>query len=144
VNLSKDAPLTSIPPPIALIATPTPLPTETPPATPIVPAEVAVEFEHGLRSGILRIFVDDEAVSRTNLGAKVTRRIIGIPFRKGRVNETIEVPPGKHTIRIQVNWDDEIKVEETETTFKPGGRLRLKAKLGGLAGIRKNLSLEWQ
>ena len=144
VNLSKDAPLTALPPPIALIATPTPLADTTPSPSPLVPAEVTVEFEHGLKSGILRIFVDDEAVSRTNLGAKVTRRIIGIPFRKGRVTENIEVPPGKHTIRVQVNWDDEIKVEETETTFKAGGRLRLKAKLGGLAGIRKNLSLEWQ
>ena len=128
--------------PFALLATPTPLPTATP--TPVVPATVTVEFEHGLKSGVLRIFVDDEAVSRTNVSARVTRRIIGIPFRKEKVTETIEVPPGPHTIRVQVNWDDEIKVEETQTTFRPGGRLRLKAKLGGLAGLRKDLSLEWE
>src|SRR5262249_36186004 len=74
-------------------ATAVPAPTATAVPTP-PPAQVDVDFEHGLKSGMLRIFIDDEAVFRQNIGAQSTKRIIGIPIRKGKLTETVEVPPG--------------------------------------------------
>jgi serine/threonine protein kinase len=132
----------------ALLATPTPTPME-PQASPtgspgpVAPAQLVVDFEHTLKSGLLRIFVDDEAVMRQSLGGKVTKRILGIPIRRGRMTETIEIAPGRHTLRVQVSWDDTVKTEEARASFEPGGRKTLRARLGSIGGLRKNLSLDW-
>ena len=120
---------------------PTPFPAPDPTAIPIVPAQLTFDFEHGLKSGTLSVFVDNQSVIQETLEAKVTGRIIGIPRRKGTVSKVIDIEPGKHTVRVQVIWDDNIKKEEAQTTFKAGGRLHLKAKLGGR--LRKDLSIEW-
>lgn len=134
-------------PPLTLLDTPTPSPTSTPSATPTpeppLPAQVIVDFEHSLKTGVLRIFLDNEPVMKQTVGGKVIRRIIGIPIRKGRMLETLEIPAGRHTLRVQVAWDDNVKTEETQISFTPGGRLVLKVRLGSLGGLRKDLSLEW-
>ncbi|MEO8362571.1 MAG: protein kinase [Vicinamibacteria bacterium] len=133
------------PPHITLLAQeapmPTPFPAPDPTAVPLVPAQMTIEFEHSLKSGTLKIFVDNEAVVQQAVEAKVTKRIMGIPIRRGLVTRSLEIEPGKHTIKVQVLWDDNTQTEEAQTTFKAGGRLRLKAKLGGR--FRKDLSLEW-
>ncbi|MEO5763426.1 MAG: serine/threonine-protein kinase [Vicinamibacteria bacterium] len=120
---------------------PTPFPTPIPTSVPLAPAQLTVEFEHSLKVGTLKIFVDNEAVAQQAVGAKVARRIIGIPIWRGLATRTLGIVPGKHTIKVQVLWDDNTETREAQTTFKAGGRLRLKAKLGGR--FRKDLSLEW-
>jgi hypothetical protein len=42
-----------------------------------------------------------------------------------------------------VAWEDTVKTARTVTNFKPGSTLRLKAKVGSLGGIKKDLSLAW-
>ena len=107
------------------------------------PARVVVEFEHSLKRGVLRIFVDDLMVVDQAFGGQVTRRIAGLEMRKGSLIETLEIAPGLRTLRIQVSWDDSVKSGQTQTSFNPGSRLRLKAKLGSIGGLRKDLSLQW-
>lgn len=107
------------------------------------PARLKIDFEHSLRAGTLRVWVDDESVIEEEFGGKVTREIAGFKLRKGRLSDALEVKPGRREVRVQVAWDDNTKTETTRYDFKAGGAYRLKAKLGGLAGIRRDLSLEW-
>ena len=144
------------PPPVArrITEVPTPTPEATPPspvaATPTPTprpsnqaAELTVDFEHSLKSGVLRIFVDDLKVVEEPFGGRITRKVVGVEMRKGRITETLEVTPGLRMVKVEVRWDDNVKTERSQTFFNPGGRLRLKAKLGSLGGLRKDLSLEW-
>jgi hypothetical protein len=141
------------PPPVARVISATPLPAsaETPeleeetkraPASIPAdqPAELALVFEHSLKAGILRIYVDDLRVVDRPFSGRLTRKIVGIEMRAGSLTETLEVTPGRHTVRVEVLWEDDRRTERAQTVFNPGGQFRLKAKLGSL---RKNLSLEW-
>jgi serine/threonine-protein kinase len=107
------------------------------------PARLKIDFEHSLRAGTLRVWVDDESVIEEEFGGRVTREIAGFKLRKGRLSDALEVKPGRREVRVQVAWDDSTKTETTRYDFKAGGAYRLKAKLGSLAGIRRDLSLEW-
>ncbi len=104
------------------------------------PAELLIDFEHSLKSGVFRVFIDDLLVVDQPFGGKVTRRVVGMELRRGRLVQTLEVAPGKRTVKIQVAWDDNVKTERSQTFFNPGGRLRLKARV---TGLRKGLSIEW-
>ena len=148
------------PPPVARLiekptepeSTPAPSgsgPAETPRATPR-PASSAnqatllsVEFEHSLKSGIFRVYVDNLRVIDEPFGGRITRKIAGMEMRKGFLAETLEITPGLRTVKVEVLWDDNVKTERSQTFFNPGSKLRLKAKLGSMGGLRKDLSLEW-
>ena len=123
-----------------------PPPADTPRATPPPPrpanraTQLTIDFEHSLKSGVLRIYVDDVRVVDEPFGGRITTKIPGIEMRKGRITETVEVQPGLRNIKVEVRWDDNVKTERSQTFFTAGGRMRLKAKLGGLW---KSLSLEW-
>ena len=123
---------------------------ETRPGTPEVknrnpnePARLVLDFEHSLKSGVLRFFVDDLLVMEQPFGGKVTRKIVGLEMRKGHLTQTVEIAPGLRNLRVQVSWEDNVKTERTQSFLSPGGRFRLKAKLGSFGGLRKDLSLEW-
>jgi hypothetical protein len=106
-------------------------------------ARLFVDFEHSLKGGVLRVWVDDQPIIEEPFGGRITRRIGGIELRKGHLSEGLEVVPGRREVRVQVTWDDNVKTERTWATFKAGDTLRLKARLGSLAGLRKDLSLDW-
>jgi len=153
---------TRTPPPVArLIQTPSQAPTElkteppgtqpdeAPRPTPPPPkvsnqaARLSVEFEHSLKGGIFRLYVDDLRVIDEPFGSHVTKKIVGVEMRKGFLAETLEVNPGVRTVKVEVLWDDNVKTERSQTFFNAGSRLRLKAKLGSMGGLRHDLSLEW-
>ena len=104
---------------------------------------LSVEFEHSLKGGVFRLYVDDLRVIDEPFGGRITKRIVGVEMRKGFLAETLEVTPGLRTVKVEVLWDDNVKTERSQTFFNPGSRLRLKAKLGSMGGLRKDLSLEW-
>jgi len=54
----------------------------------------------------------------------------------------IDVEPGAHDVKVEVDWDDNVRTEHLTATFRPGDRRVLAARLGGL--FRKTLSLRWQ
>jgi hypothetical protein len=60
---------------------------------------------------------------------------------KGSVSEVFELPPGKHTVRVQVNWDDKERTESIKGQFSAGATRYLDIEVGGL---NKSLSLEWR
>lgn len=145
------------PPPVARRITEAPAEEEPAPSKPAEPsrartaesrstnqaAQLTIDFEHSLKRGVLRVYVDDLRVVDEAFDGRVTKKIVGLEMRKGRVTETLEVTPGLRVVKVEVLWDDNVKTERSQTFFNPGGRLRLKAKLGSMGGLRKDLSLEW-
>jgi hypothetical protein len=65
-------------------------------------AQVSVDFAHSLRSGTLRVFVDDAPVIETDLDSRVTKRIAKLNLRKGNLRDSFEMEPGRHEIRVRV------------------------------------------
>jgi hypothetical protein len=105
------------------------------------PAELFVDFEHALKEGYLRIWVDGVPVLDTDIEGRVRKKIVGIKWRKGHLEHTLEVSPGRHDIQVQVSWDDKQKTETIRGRFDSDSRRILEVRLGR---IRKNLDLEWR
>lgn len=115
-----------------------------PSSRPLVPAaagRLAIDFEHHLKSGRLRVWVDDELVLEEELDSRVTKKILSFSVRKGTVEETLAVPTGRRQIKVQVRWDDNIKTEVTAGTFRPNVTRRLEIRVSRLLG---GLSLRWK
>jgi serine/threonine-protein kinase len=106
-------------------------------------AQVSLDFGHSLKSGTLRVFVDDAPVIEADLDSRVTKRIAGISLRKGSLRDSFEVEPGRHEIRVQVAWDGNVEDESIWANFQPGSKRRLEARLRGVGGLQ-DLSLKWR
>jgi hypothetical protein len=105
-------------------------------------ARLVLGFEHGLKAGRLRVWMDGELLLEEPLDSRVTRKLLVLKGRKGAVARTLEVPPGTHQIKVQVSWDRNVRTRLVRASFEPGSKRQLSARLGGLAG--KSLSLEWE
>jgi serine/threonine-protein kinase len=107
------------------------------------PARVSLDFGHSLRSGMLRVWVDDEAMIEADLDSRVTKQIAGLKLRKGTWQDSFEVEPGRHEIRVRVSWGDNVKQESIWANFEAGSTRRLEARLRGVGGLQ-DLSLKWR
>ena len=58
------------------------------------PAHLELAFEHPLRSGTLRVYVDDEQVLEEPLAGRVTKKILSFRMRKGSTSQVLDVAPG--------------------------------------------------
>ena len=94
-----------------------------------------------MRSGLLRIWLDEELIVEQRLAGQESKMGLVFTVRKGSYKDTLEVQPGKHTVRVKVAWEDNEKTERIVGAFKAGVTRRLQVRLGRL---RKNLSLEWE
>jgi serine/threonine-protein kinase len=113
----------------------------TPAAAAAPTGRLAIDFEHHLKGGRLRLWVDDDLVLEEELDSRVTKKILSFRVRKGLVDETLEVPAGRRQVKVQVRWDDNIKTETTSGTFKPDATRRLEIRVSRLLG---GLSLRWK
>jgi hypothetical protein len=130
---SSAAAADSVPTPPEAVPEPTPEPT--PPA-----ATVVVDFRHTLRTGSLRIWMDDEAVLGAPVHGRVSKNLHLVKLRSGTLTDVLEVPPGRHDFLVDVRWDDEQRRERIAGLVHPGETYRLEIRLGR---IRKNLSVKW-
>ena len=105
------------------------------------PGHLEIAFEHPLRSGTLRIYVDDEQVLEEALSGKVTKKILNFRMRKGSTNQVLDVTPGEHVIRIEVDGSGYDGSRRIRGVFKSGETRRLEATVDGL--IKKDLTLVW-
>ena len=106
------------------------------------PGRLAIDFEHSVKSGLLRIWLDEELIVEQRLAGQASKKALVFTVRKGSYRDVLEVPPGRHVIRVRVAWDDSEKTERIAGTFKAGATRRLQVRLGGR--LRKGLSLEWE
>jgi hypothetical protein len=104
------------------------------------PGRFAIDFEQSLDRSLLRVWVDRVLVVEQKLEGR-GQKVAAFALRNGDVREFLELPAGGHDIEVQVAWDGKERTERIWGDFKPGGRRRLRVRLGGLI---KSLSLEWQ
>ncbi len=122
--------------------TPRPAPAETPrPAPAREPGRLRIDFDHPLRTGTLRVFVDDELALEERLTGQQRKKALLFRMHEGTFRDELEVQPGLHEVRLEVRWDDNVKTERVIGSFPAGGTRRLEASLGR---IRRDLSLEWK
>ncbi len=97
-------------------------------------AQLAINFEHSLKYGKLRVWVDKTLAVEQNFDSRVTRQIGSLKLRKGGIARTIEITAGRHEVKVEVAWDDNVKTGRIWASFDPGSTRRLSARLGGGIG----------
>jgi eukaryotic-like serine/threonine-protein kinase len=93
---------------------------------------LAVDFEHHLKSGLLRVFVDGDPVLEEELDARRTKKILLFTVSQGVVRETLDVAAGRRIIRVQVKWGDNVRQQSVAGTFREGVVRRLKVRVSRL------------
>ena len=104
-------------------------------------ARLELTLEHPLKSGTLRVFVDDESQLEEKLESKVVQKILTVEIRKGTLERTLYVPPGEHTVRVQVEGDNFTATRKITGTFTSGEARALRAEVEGL--IKREVRLSW-
>ena len=90
------------------------------------------------------MWVDDELVIDNRLQGRVTKKILFVyKERAGSLNEAIEVTPGEHTVRVQVDAEGSHWTKHTTTRFESGETRRLLARLAGGFLEDKQIELAW-
>ena len=105
------------------------------------PSRLEIDFEHPLKSGTLKVWLDDELVLEEALESRVTRKVLALRFRKGRTEKDLEVTPGEHVVRVEVSGDGFHDSRRIRGDFESGVTRRLQARVGGL--LNRELSLVW-
>ncbi len=117
---------------------PTPVVQVVPPASaaavPARPAHLALELDHSLRGGRLRLWVGD--------ALRLDRALDGRSGKKVTVGEVMEVEPGAHRVKLEVTWDQNVREGAMTATFLPNENRRLTARLGGL--LKKKIAMQWR
>jgi serine/threonine-protein kinase len=111
------------------------------PRLPQPAAWLSIGFEHHLASGTLEVWVDGRRVVREALDSRVTRKLLGFELRKGSVQQTLGLQPGRHEVRVRLRSGDDDKTAHTSTIFRSGATRRLEVSAPRLRG---GLSLEWK
>jgi hypothetical protein len=102
--------------------------------------KLRIDFDHPLRRGMLRVYVDDVLELEERLTGQQKKKALVFRMHEGTFRDELEVEPGLHEVRVEVRWDDNVKVERIVGNFPAGETRRLEA---GLGRMRKDLSLEW-
>ena len=102
---------------------------------------IRIDFNHPLKAGVLRVWVDGAQVIHEKISGTVHKKGVVFKLAQGKFRDSLEVSPGVHTVRFQIAWDDNVKAEEITGTFAAGETKTLSADLGR---IRKGLDLEWK
>ena len=105
------------------------------------PAKLEVDFEHNLKGGTLKVWIDDELVIDEPLESRVTQKILSYRIHKGTLSQSLEVHPGEHLVRVQVEGDGFSATRRIHGTFESSEKRRLRVEVGGI--IKRDLTLTW-
>ena len=108
---------------------------------PAPPARLEVRLDHSLRSGALRVWIDEELRIDEPLTSRVTEDLVVVKLRKGRTEAGVDVPPGLHVVRVEVSGEGFRAARTIEGDFVRGEARTLAAEAGGL--LKKELRLSW-
>jgi serine/threonine-protein kinase len=109
---------------------PTPAPSRT--------ARLTLAVEHNVKDGRLIVLVDQKTMLDRSVSAKETKKALVFRGRKGELFEVIDVAPGEHAIRVEVQDGDEKKAGQIQGSFKRGEARLLEVRIGG------RIELEWR
>jgi Protein kinase domain len=108
----------------------------------VQPARLEVQLEHSLRSGMLKVWIDESLVLEEPIESHVTRKVLFVKTRRGREEKTLEVSPGEHDVRVLVEGDGFHESRRIRGEFQGGRTRRLLARVEGL--LAKDLSVAWE
>jgi hypothetical protein len=94
-----------------------------------------------MRSGTLKVWVDDGLVLDRPLEGRLLQKVGSLRRDKGRVLETIEVTAERHSVRAEVAWDGKVRTARTAATFRPDSSRTLDV---GVQRLLDEMTLEWR
>ena len=104
-------------------------------------AYLSIGFEHRLKSGALEVWVDGRRVVQEPLDSHATRKVLVLEVRRGDVEQTLPLAPGRHEVKVRIRSGGETKTARTTSFFRSGATRRLEISLSRLSG---KISLEWR
>jgi len=119
-------------------------PPDLPVMMPSLQGHLEVHFEHSLKSGTIKVWIDDVPLIEQPLESQVTKKILSLKMRKGSLRRTVDVSPGLHVIRVEVRGDGYNSSRWIQGTFNSGSTRRLEVSLPTIGGLlRREISLDW-
>lgn len=109
--------------------------------TPAPPARLEVTLDHPLKTGFLRVWVDDALVLEKPLASRVNKKLLVYRSRKGHLKEVVPVAPGDHAVRIRIEGDGFDESRRVKGEFKSGQTARLGLDVGGI--LTRDLEMSW-
>lgn len=98
---------------------------------PGAPTRVTLALQHPFGSGSLRVKVDDRVVVATSLQGMPVRRNGETTGYDGRLSTDFSVPPGRHTIQVEVRSGETALVQSVELRTAGGESRRLLGRANG-------------
>ena len=108
---------------------------------PDAPARLRIDFEHHMRSGGLKVWVDDALVLDRPLEGRLVEKFGRVRLYKGQILETVEVTPARHAVRVEVAWDGKVRTARTAATFRADSSRTLDVEV---LRVLDDLTLEWR
>lgn len=105
------------------------------------PARLDVTLQHPLRSGRLRVWVDEEIVVDKPIASRVTKKVLFYKERRGRFHDVVDAPPGDHQVRVRVDGDGFAETRTLSVHLKSETTSHLSMDVGGL--LTKDLEVSW-
>jgi hypothetical protein len=105
------------------------------------PGHLEIAVEHPFRTGNLRVWVDDDLVVEEELTGRLTKKVLSFRLHKGSLTQVLDVAPGEHVVRVEIEGAGFQSTRRIRGTFKGGETRQLEATVDGL--IKKELNLAW-
>jgi hypothetical protein len=99
-----------------------------------------LNVEHPFENGRLIVWIDGVLVFEAKLQAPVSRKIVAIKVRDGRLGTLLDVEPGPHEVRVEVTWDQYRRESTKRVDVAPGATGLLDVRVGR---IGKDVTLKW-
>jgi serine/threonine-protein kinase len=107
---------------------------------PVARTRIRFNVEHPLENGRLIVWIDGVVAFEEKLRAPVSKKIVAIKVREGRIEKLLDVEPGRHEVRVEVTWGQERRVATKVADAAPGATGLIEVRVGG---INKGLTLQW-
>jgi hypothetical protein len=91
--------------------------------------------------GIARVDAGHLTTPGELFGTPLTRKLLLFDVRKGSVQQTLNLRPGRHEVRVRLRSGDDDKTARTSRVFRAGATRRLEVTAPRLRG---GLTLDWK
>jgi hypothetical protein len=99
-----------------------------------------LSVEHPFENGRLIVWIDGVLAYEEKLRAPVSKKIVAIKVREGRIEKLLDVEPGPHEVRVEVTWGQERRVATKVADVAAGSTGLLEIRV---ARLSKDLTLQW-
>jgi hypothetical protein len=104
------------------------------------PTRMRFSVEHPFENGRLIVWIDGVLAFEEKLRAPVSKKIVAIKVREGRLEKVLDVAPGPHEVRVEVTWDQDRRVGTKVADAAAGATGLFEVRVGRMS---KDLTLQW-